>query len=177
MAKTPQHIPRLLHLVRILSRAKQMPIVRLAEELGVSEAELRADIELLSMCGVPPYGPENLIEIQIVGDRVRLSNRLLSPPPLQLSAEEAAGLRLALRVASAQGWPETRSLASAIRKLEGALLPDRREAGRRIAKRVALPPEEPTESRWLGVVREAVRKRLALDVHYYSAGRETMSRR
>ena len=177
MARSPEHVPRLLHLVRILVRTRQMPLARLARELDVTEAEVRADIELLSLCGVPPYGPENLVEIQIVCDRVRLSNRLLAPPPLQLSAEEAAGLRLALRLAEAQGWPERRALRSALGKLEAALLPERREGGRRLARRLALAPEDRAESRWLPLVREAVERRFALDVEYYSDGREAVTTR
>jgi hypothetical protein len=44
MAHAPEHIPRLLALVRALVSARKLPITRLCEELGVSEEELRADI-------------------------------------------------------------------------------------------------------------------------------------
>src|SRR5262249_30514319 len=135
MPRAPEHLPRLLALVRALARSRVLPVARLCDELGVSEADLRADIELLSLCGLPPYGPDNLIEIQVVGDRVRLSNRVLAPPPLMLSDEEAAGMRLALKIAEAEGWPETRALRTAVGKLEEALLPERREAGRNLARR------------------------------------------
>ncbi|MGH7726580.1 MAG: helix-turn-helix transcriptional regulator [Candidatus Eiseniibacteriota bacterium] len=177
MARALEHIPRLLHLVRILARAKELPIARLCEELEVTEAELRADIELLSLCGLPPYGPDNLIEIDIVGDRVRLSNRLLAPPPLQLSDEEAAGLRVALRIAEAQGWPERKALSSAIAKLEDALLPERREGARRLARRLAVEPRDRSEERFLDPVRRAIADRVTLDVEYYSDGREAMTTR
>ena len=90
MSTSPRHVPRLLALVRALAKRREIPIAQLCGELGVSERELREDIELLSLCGLPPYGPESLIDIQLVRDRVRLSNRVLTPPPLQLSDEEAA---------------------------------------------------------------------------------------
>lgn len=177
MPKTPEHVPRLLHLVRLLVRTKELPIARLCEELEVDETELRADIELLSLCGLPPYGPENLIEIDVVGDRVRLSNRLLSPPPLQLSDEEAAGLRIALKIAEAQGWPEKKALSSAIRKLESALIPERREGARRLARRLAVVSRDPSEERVLLLVRQAIENRTSLDIEYYSDGREAMTSR
>jgi proteasome accessory factor C len=183
MPRAPEHIPRLLALVRALVRAKELPIARLCDELDVSEADLRADIELLSLCGLPPYGPDNLIEIQVVGDRVRLSNRVLAPPPLQLSDEEAAGLRMALRIAEEQGWPEKRALSSAIRKLENALLPERREGARRLASRVrASSPAGgeaagATEDKWLGPVRRAIDQKTSLDIAYYSDGREAVTER
>ncbi len=175
MAKAPQHIPRLLALVRALSRTRELPLARLCEELDVDERELRQDIELLSLCGLPPYGPDSLIDIQIVRDRVRLSNKVLSPPPLQLTDEEAAGLRVALRLAEAQGWPESRALRSAVRKLEEALLPERREGARRLARRVAVAGGEARETRWLPLVRRAIETRTSLDTTYYSDGREELT--
>ena len=178
MARAPEHIPRLLALVRALSRARELPVATLCEELGVDEKELREDIELLSMCGLPPYGPDSLIDIQVVRDRVRLSNKVLAPPPLQLSDEEAAGLRVALRLAEAQGWPETKALRSAVKKLEAALLPERREGARRLARRLTVAGGgEAPEVRWLPMVKKAIETRTALDVTYYSDGREELTRR
>ena len=177
MAKAPEHIPRLLALVRALSRTgtRELPLATLCDQLGIEEKELREDIELLSMCGLPPYGPDSLIDIQIVRDRVRLSNKVLSPPPLQLTDEEAAGLRVALRLAEAQGWPERRALKSAVRKLEAALLPERREGARRLARRMTVAGGEGPEVRWLPLVRKAIETRTALDTTYYSDGREELT--
>lgn len=180
MAHAPEHIPRLLALVRALVSAKRLPIARLSEELGVGEAELRADIELLSLCGLPPYGPDNLIDIQVGKDGVvRLSNRVLAPPPLQLTDEEAAGLRLALKLAEAQGWPESRALGSAIRKLEHALLPERREGARRLARRVGVGARAQAvgEARWLALIQRAIETSTSLDLEYYSDGREARTER
>jgi len=179
MPRAPEHLPRLLALVRALSKARVLPLARLCDELGVSEADLRADIELLSLCGLPPYGPDNLIEIQVVGDRVRLSNRVLTPPALMLSDEEAAGMRLALKIAEAEGWPETRALKSAVRKLEDALLPERREGGRRLAKRVGVARGRAGSAgdRWLATVRQALKTATSVDLSYYSDGREAVSER
>ena len=175
MSAAPRHVPRLLALVRALSKRKEIPLVQLCDELGVSEDELREDIELLSLCGLPPYGPESLIDIQLVRDRVRLSNRVLTPPPLQLSDEEAAGLRIVSRIAEAQGWPESKALASAVRKLEAALVPERREAGRRLARRVLVPQVEDAGERWLPLVRKAIDDAATIEIDYYSEGRETRS--
>lgn len=177
MARAPEHIPRLLALVRALARSRELPLSTLCEQLGIEEKELREDIELLSMCGLPPYGPDSLIDIQIVRDRVRLSNKVLSPPPLQLTDEEAAGLRVTLRLAEEQGWPERRALKSAVRKLEAALLPERREGARRLAKRMTVAGGEGPEVRWLPLVRKAIETKTSLDATYYSDGREELTAR
>ncbi len=182
MPRTPEHLPRLLALVRALAARRVLPVARLCDELGVSEADLRADIELLSLCGLPPYGPDNLIEIQVVGDKVRLSNKVLTPPPLMLSDEEAAGMRLALSLAEREGWPETRALKSAVRKLEDALLPERREGGRALARRVGVSRARGGRGagggdRWLGVVRQALATATSVDLRYYSDRREAVTER
>ena len=177
MAKAPEHIPRLLALVRALTKTRELPIASLCDALGVDERELRADIELLSLCGLPPYGPDSLIDIQVVRDKVRLSNSVLAPPPLQLSDEEAAGLRVTLRLAEAQGWPERRALRSAVKKLEAVLLPERREGARRLARRVTVTGGEGREVRWLPLVRRAIETHTSLDTTYYSDGREELTTR
>jgi len=182
MPRSPEHLPRLLALVRALSTRRVLPLARLCDELGVSEADLRADIELLSLCGLPPYGPDNLIEIQVVGDKVRLSNKVLSPPPLMLSDEEAAGMRMALQIAAAEGWPETRALKSAVAKLEDALLPERREGGRALARRVGVSraragAAQGPGDRWLAVVRQALASATSVDLRYYSDRREAVTER
>ena len=135
MPRTPEHLPRLLALVRALSKTRVLPLARLCDELGVSEADLRADIELLSLCGLPPYGPDNLIEIQVVGDRVRLSNRVLTPA--RAHAQRRGGGRNAPGAQDRRGRGlarDARACSSAVKKLEDALLPERREGGRRLAQ-------------------------------------------
>ena len=50
--------------------------VRLAEaarDFGVTEAQLRSDLDLLWMCGLPGYGPGDLIDLAFEGDRVRVT--------------------------------------------------------------------------------------------------------
>ena len=95
MAVAEGHVPRLLHLVRLLDKRGEATITELAGELGASQQEVEEDIRLLTTCGVPPYSPADLFEIEIDGEMVRLGHRLLSIPRFQLSAEEIAGLRLA----------------------------------------------------------------------------------
>ncbi|HKA23388.1 MAG TPA: hypothetical protein VKF80_00270 [Candidatus Eisenbacteria bacterium] len=76
MAVAQGHVPRLLHLVRLLEKHGEMSLADVASELGVSEDELAEDVRLLSTCGVPPYSPADLFEIEIEGGRVRLGRGL-----------------------------------------------------------------------------------------------------
>jgi proteasome accessory factor C len=177
MAVAQGHVPRLLHLVRLLEKHGEMPLADVATELGVSEDELAEDVRLLSTCGVPPYSPADLFEIEIEGGRVRLGRGLLRLPRFQLTAEEVAGLRLAARIAEAEGWGESRALKRALAKLEDALVPEERERGRKLARRLAFAGVAPDQARKLEVIERAMREGRAVEIVYFTEWSETVSKR
>jgi predicted DNA-binding transcriptional regulator YafY len=177
MAVAHAHIPRLLHLVRLLERRTEIPVAEVARELGVRERDVEEDVRLLSTCGVPPYSPADLYEIEIEGGRVRLGRRMLDLPRFQLTAEEVAGLRLAARIAAAEGWGESRPLRRAIGKLEAALLPAERERGRRLARRIGVPGGAPAQARHLAALERAVRECREVELTYFTEWSEVVSKR
>jgi proteasome accessory factor C len=177
MAVAQGHVPRLLHLVRLLEKHGEMPLADVATELGVSEDELAEDVRLLSTCGVPPYSPADLFEIEIDDGRVRLGRGLLRLPRFQLTAEEVAGLRLAARIAEAEGWGESRALKRALTKLEDALVPEERERGRKLARRLAFAGVAPDQARKLEVIERAMREGRAVEIVYFTEWSETVSKR
>lgn len=177
MAVAQGHVPRLLHLVRLLEKRGEMPLADVAAELGVNETDLAEDVRLLSTCGVPPYSPADLFEIEIEGGRVRLGRGLMRLPRFQLTAEEVAGLRLAARLAEAQGWGESRSLRRAVTKLEAALVPEERERGRKLARRLAFVGVSPDQARKLEVLERAMREGRAVEIVYFTEWSETVSKR
>lgn len=177
MAVAEGHLPRLLHLVRALEKRGELSLTELAEILGTTEREVADDVQLLSTCGIPPYSPADLFEIELEGDRVRLGRRLLSLPRFQLSAEEVAGLRLAARLAASEGWGESRALRRAVAKLEAVLLPEERERGRRLARRIGIPGAPQPVARHLTALERAVRDHLEVEMTYYSESGEKLSRR
>jgi len=177
MAVAQGHVPRLLHLVRLLEKRGEMAVADAASTLGVSERELAEDVRLLSTCGVPPYSPADLFEIEIEGDRIRLGRRVLSLPRFQLTAEEVAGLRVAARLAESEGWGASRALRRALGKLEEALLPEERERGRRLARRLGLPRTPPAEAKKLALLERAVREGRAVVLTYFTDWSEAVSAR
>ena len=48
-------------------------VAEAARDFGVGERQLRSDLELLWMCGLPGYGPGDLIDLAFEGDRVRVT--------------------------------------------------------------------------------------------------------
>jgi proteasome accessory factor C len=121
MSGATDHLPRLLALVPWLLAHPGTPVADVAREFEVTEDQLRADLSLLWMCGLPGYGPGDLIDIEWHGDRVTLSNAEEIGRPLRLTPEEALALIAALRVLSGQpGIVDGGSIERALAKLEAA---------------------------------------------------------
>jgi proteasome accessory factor C len=121
MSGATDHLPRLLAVVPWLMAHPDTPVADVAREFEVSEAQLRQDLDLLWMCGLPGYGPGDLIDVNWHGDRVTLSNADEIARPLRLTPEEALALVAALRVLSdVPGIVERSAIDRALAKLEAA---------------------------------------------------------
>ena len=57
-----------------------------------SERELQQDLDLLFLCGVPPYSPDTLIEVDVAGGRVWIRYADWFERPLRLTPAEALTL-------------------------------------------------------------------------------------
>src|SRR5262249_1293471 len=178
MAVAQGHVPRLLHLVRLLEKHGEMSLADGASAVGVSGDELAERVRRLSRGrGGRPVAAADLVEIEIEGGRVRLGRGLLRLPRFQLTAEEVAGLRLAARLAEAEGWGESRALKRALGKLEDALVPEERERGRKLAKRLAFAGVSPDQARKLEVIERAMSESRAVEIVYFTDSSETGSER
>lgn len=109
---------RMLQLLPLLRRGGPLSLARLATAVGCSPAEVAADLATLTMCGVPPFTPFDMIDLDIQDDQVTV---YLEPPgidrPLRLTAPEARALVAALE---AIGYAEDDPL---LVKLLGAASP------------------------------------------------------
>jgi proteasome accessory factor C len=115
------HLPRLLALVPWLLSHPDTSVSEVAHEFGVTEAQIRADVNLLWMCGLPGYGPGDLIDVEWRGDRVTLSNAETIERPLRLTPDEALAMITALRALSGvPGIVSTAAIERALAKLEAA---------------------------------------------------------
>ena len=89
---------RLLNLVPYLLARPGILVAEAAADLGVSEQQLREDLELLWVCGLPGYGPGDLIDMAFDGDRVTITYDAGIDRPLRLTQDEALALVVALRM-------------------------------------------------------------------------------
>src|SRR5260370_34486019 len=101
MPTTTSRRARLLVLVPFLVAHPGIPLADVAAEFGVSERELRADLDLVFLCGLPGHTPADLIDVSYAGDRITVTNADVIARPLRLSPEEALALIVAARALAA----------------------------------------------------------------------------
>jgi proteasome accessory factor C len=165
------HLPRLLALVPYLLAHPGERLADVAAAFGVSERQLRSDLDLLWVCGLPGHGPGDLIDVSYAGDRVTLSNAETIGRPLRLTTDEALALVVALRaLADVPGLHERAALDRALAKLEAAT----GDAGA-ASDRVSVVLE--TQERALAVARSALEGGRRLHFVYHVPARDETTER
>lgn len=114
-------MPRLLALVPYLLARPGINIDEAAGDFGVTAKQLRKDLELLWMCGLPGYGPGDLIDLSFEGDTVTVTYDAGMRRPLRLTGGEATAMLVALRaLAETPGLLDADAVRRAIAKIEAA---------------------------------------------------------
>jgi proteasome accessory factor C len=164
-------LARLLNLVPYLLARPGIEIVEAAADLDVSERQLRDDLELLWVCGLPGYGPGDLIDMSFDGDHVTVTYDAGIDRPLRLTPDEALALVVALRMlAETPGANGRDAIERALAKLEAA-------AGDLAEAPVAVRMTPDAANDRLAAVRGAIERRTALRITYYTATRDETSDR
>src|SRR5919204_6243011 len=120
-APSADRLGRLLNLVPYLLARPGIAVAEAAADLGVTERQLREDLELLWVCGLPGYGPGDLIDMALDGDRVTITYDAGIDRPLRLTRDEALALVMALRMlAETPGVGHRDAIERALAKIESA---------------------------------------------------------
>jgi proteasome accessory factor C len=168
-AASADRLARLLNLVPYLLARPGIRIAEAAADLGVTERQLREDLELLWMCGLPGYGPGDLIDMAFEGDRVTITYDAGMERPLRLTPDEALALVVALRMlAETPGTADRDAIERALAKIEHV-------AGNLAESPVAV--RLPGNGDRLGTIRGVVERRRALHITYYAATRDETTER
>ena len=172
--KASERLRRLLTVVPYLVRNQGTKVADAAELFGMSEQELLADLDLLFVSGLPPYGPGDLIDVDIQDGRIWIGMADYFGRPLRLTRSEALAIYLrGTGLAGAPGLEEAPALSSALAKLADALGP---EALGELPERVDSTEDGRTPDT-LGELRRAASRRERLRIEYYAAsGAETTER-
>jgi proteasome accessory factor C len=171
-ATTSDRMTRLLALIPYLTaRPEGVPFAEVARDFGVSEKQLHSDLELLWMCGLPGYGPGDLIDLSFEGDRVRVTFTAGMVRPLRLTTDEAVALVVALRtLLELPGLAEREAVSRALAKISVAA----GHAADRVSP-VAVSVDAREEA--LAAVRDGLERKRALHLHYYVPTRDERTER
>jgi len=159
-------LQRVLALVPYIAAHPGATIEELATRFQVPEGELERDLELLPFCGLPPYTPDRLIDVEIYDGQVWIRFAEYFDRPLRLTAHEGLGLLAAGRALLAVPGSEVDGpLASAVAKLESVV-------GARGGLAVDVSAGE-----YLEPLRTASHDHERIEIEYYSFGRDALTTR
>jgi proteasome accessory factor C len=171
MSGSLDQLPRLLALVPYLLQHPGVATADAAAVFGITEEQLRRDLNLIWLCGLPGHGPGDLIDLEFEGDTITLFEPAGVTRPLRLTVDEALALVVALRTLSeTPGLADRDVVDRALAKVEDAAGAAATPAGR---VEVALEGEE----RVLPVVRDALDRHRRLHLAYYVPGRDETTER
>ena len=173
--RTSDRLGRMLAIVPYLVQHPGSALPDVATAFGVPETQLRRDLDLLFMSGLPPYGPGDLIDVDVDEDgRVWISMADHFSRPLKLTRTEALAIYLrGTELLATPGMPDAPALAKAMEKLRDSLGPETlQEAETRIeVLRSGRAPEH------LDALRAAAQEHHRLAIEYFAASTGEWSRR
>jgi proteasome accessory factor C len=175
MTPVSTRLVRLLNMIPYFEANPRITYAEAAADLGVTTKQLEQDLNQLWMCGLPGYGPGDLIDFEFSGDTIEVAFSAGIDQPLRLTSPEATGLLVALRaLADVPGVVDPEAARSAIAKIESAAGTLSQGSATSVA---AVDEPAPIESQAAAAVREAVRNNRALVIEYYSASHDTLTSR
>jgi len=163
-------LQRLLALIPWVASRDGPRVEDVCARFGCTQAELVDDLDLLFMCGLHPYTPDVLIEVDITDGRVWIRYAEYFSRPLRLTASEGLALLAAGRtVLATSGGDDGGPLARGLDKLAAAMGVDADEA-----VEIELGP---VAEDLLGTLRSAATGHRQVEIDYYSFGRDERARR
>jgi proteasome accessory factor C len=165
--RTVSRLSRILALIPYVLADEATGVHEIVERFGYTEEQLANDLNTVFVCGLPGYGPGDLMEAYIDEDEVVIDAAEYFARAPRLTPTEAISL-LAAGMAisgSGQGSPE---LDSAVRKLTKVVVPDADKA---------LSVDVSGESEMVGRLREAASNQKLVHIVYRSLSKETETSR
>jgi proteasome accessory factor C len=159
-------LQRVLALVPWILAHPGVTLNELAIRFEVSEAELERDLELLPMCGLPPYTADRLIDVSVIDGMVEIRLAEYFERPLRLTPAEGLSLVAAgYALLAVPGSDPEGPLATALAKLGDAL-----GARGRVAVDVGASGQ-------LERLQDATARDERVELDYYSFARDEMTTR
>lgn len=169
-----EQLARLLALAPYLQTRGAVPLKEVAADFGVTPEQVLKDLRVLYLCGLPGYGPGDLIEIDVEAlendpeGLVRVGNADFLARPLRLGSNEASALIVALRALLDSSPAGSRDVVErTLAKLEEAAV-----QGSTPVLGVHLPPAPPAVAGAQSVLEDAVADDRQVRLEYYVPTRD-----
>ena len=160
--RTISRLSRILALIPYVLNREGAEVSEILERFGYTEAQLAKDLDTVFVCGLPGYGPGDLMEAYIDENAVVIDAADYFARAPQLTSTEAISL-LAAGMAIITSGQAPKALESAVAKLQKAIVPE--SSG-------ALDIDVSGDSSLLGVLRQAAADRKVVRIRYRSLSRE-----
>ena len=177
-SRLSSRLARLLNLVPYFLANPGIPAEQAAGELGVTTKQLMDDLRQLWLCGLPGYGPGDLIDLSFSEESIEVTFTAGIERPLRLTSTEATALLVALRsIVEMPGMVDPSAAHGAMAKIEYAAGAALVAHSQRPRTAPLDPDESPLEDPLATTVRSALDHSHALQLVYYSASRDAVSER
>lgn len=169
-----KRLQRILLLLPYAIHHPGVSVAELSKKFGVPKRELLGDLDLVFLCGLPGYGPGDLIDVSIDDDRVHVRMADYFAAPLRFTPAEALTLYAgAAALVDSPGMEEADALRRALAKLGRALGIARDDSdGADIDVQLASAPGGHLET-----LEEALLTRRRVRLEYFSATRGELTHR
>jgi proteasome accessory factor C len=168
-AGAPERVARMLSLVPWVAAQGSAPIAEVCRRFDIGVDQLLSDLDTVSMVGLYPYTPDELVELYVDDERVHITLPQAFDRPLQLTPEQALALVAAgSSLLTVSGADPDGPLARGLAKLSAALGAE--AAG--VEVRLGEAPGEVLDR-----LRAAADERRQVSIDYYTYGRDQHTRR
>ncbi|MEO0324073.1 MAG: WYL domain-containing protein [Myxococcota bacterium] len=179
MSQLPDDMARFLFLVPyVAARPAGVPLDELAELLGLTPGATRRLLERVAFVGAPDGSPDEMVDVALQGDRVRVTLPQGFERPPRFRVEETLALLAALAPLRDAGLPTLREDAAALTARLLELASQRASAlGTVLTDGVRVASEGLEDPSHLQALEVAVSEGLPVTGEYYTAGRDALSAR
>jgi proteasome accessory factor C len=166
-ARTVDRLSRILALIPYVLEGGGADLQDVLERFGYTEAQLARDLNTVFVCGLPGYGPGDLMEAYIDEDEVIIDAAEYFTRAPRLTPSETLGLLAAGMTAMEMGV-DSPALASAVKKLSDVVVPDAEQT-------LSVSVGERTGQ--AATLKEAANSHRVVQITYRSVGREETTSR
>lgn len=166
-SRTVSRLARILALIPYVIDREAADVEEIIERFGYTRDQLTRDLNTIFVCGLPGYGPGDLMEAYIDEDEVIIDEAEFFAKAPRLTPSEALGLLAAgmTVVGSGEGSP---ALESAVAKLSNVVMPNAEGS---------LSVDVLDQSHYVGVLRDAAADARVVHIVYRSVGKEETTER